>query len=51
MTTNVAANRWIIIDPADFASFRYVKIRSGTSGTPVNQTGNRSLTVVLRQVT
>lgn len=41
-----AASRWIILEPQHFLGIRYLKIRSGTSGTPVNQGGARSLVVV-----
>lgn len=37
----------IIIPLSDFLSVRYLKIRSGTSGTPINQAADRSLTLVL----
>lgn len=49
---NVAANtaRWIILNPAAFASFQFIKIRSGTTGTPVNQGGARSVIVALRKL-
>ena len=44
-----AANRAIAIDSyaGSLAPFRYLKIQSGTSATPVNQTANRVLTVGL----
>lgn len=41
------ASRAIVLAPADFISVRYLKVRSGTSGTPVNQGGQRVLTLVL----
>jgi hypothetical protein len=41
-----AASRDIILPPGDFAGFRYLKIRSGTSGTPVTQAADRTLTVL-----
>jgi hypothetical protein len=45
-----AASEWLALDPAQFAGVRYLKCRSGTSGTPVNQLAERSLGVVLRSV-
>lgn len=42
----VAASKTIGIPAGDFAAWRYVKVRSGTSGTPVNQGGSRVLTLV-----
>ena len=41
-----AASRWIILEPQFFLGCRYLKIRSGTSGTPVAQGAARSLSVV-----
>ena len=48
-TVTAAASRSILLPLADFISIRYLKIRSGTSGSPVNQTtsGDRVLTLVL----
>lgn len=36
----VAASRHVILDPAKFAGIRWMKIRSGTSGSAVNQTAD-----------
>lgn len=44
------ASRYIPLTPSDFISFRYVKLRSGTSGTVVNQGASRTLTLVYRAV-
>lgn len=44
----VGASRSIILPPADFAGVRYMKVRSGTSGTPVNQTADRVISLVVR---
>ena len=33
-------------NPGRWLGFRYLQIRSGTSGTPVNQGGARSLTII-----
>lgn len=41
------AAREIKVPVVDFLSVRYLKIRSGTSGTPVNQGGARTLNLVL----
>lgn len=49
-TVTAAASRFIALDPADFAGVRYLKLRSGTSGTPVNQTVNRTVTLLSRAV-
>lgn len=34
------------LSPADWKGFRYLKVRSGTSGSPANQSGAASLTLV-----
>jgi hypothetical protein len=46
----VAANRFIALTISDLASVRYLKIRSGTSATPVNQAADRILNIVSRSV-
>ena len=43
-----ATSRWIIVKPTDFAGMKYLKIRSGTSGTPVSQADDRSIGIVKR---
>lgn len=50
LTVTAAASRHIILTPANFASLNWLKIRSGTSGTPVNQTGAPTLQLVVRAV-
>ena len=48
-----AASRYLAFTSAMlpvFAGLRYLKIRSGTSATPVNQTADRILTLVKRPV-
>lgn len=45
---NANANRYIALDPALFAGIRYLRIRSGTSAAPVNQTASRTLRLVAR---
>src|SRR5690242_8642270 len=42
----VAASRYVKLDPSVFAGVRYVQVRSGTSGSAVNQTANRVITLV-----
>ena len=49
--TNIptAASRFVGgLDALNFGSFNYLKVRSGTTGTPVNQAASRELTLVLR---
>lgn len=50
LAATVAASRYVVFDPADLASVRWIKLRSGTSGTPVNQAAERTLTLVARPV-
>ena len=45
-----AASRYLILSPAKFAGIRFLKIRSGTSGSPVNQGADRSILVMKRSV-
>jgi hypothetical protein len=45
-----AASEYLALDPTQFAGARYLRVRSGTNGTPVNQAADRSLTVILRSV-
>lgn len=43
----VAASTYVVVSaPAKMQGIRYLKIRSGTSGVPVNQAGDRILTVI-----
>lgn len=44
-TVTAAASRYIVVDPAMFVGMFAVKIRSGTSASPVNQSGDRSIVV------
>lgn len=47
VTIQAAASRAIALtNIAQLAGYRYIKVRSGTSGTPVTQTAQRDLTVV-----
>lgn len=50
VTIAAEADAAYYIDPAVFATWVYVKIRSGISGTPVNQAADREITLVLRSV-
>lgn len=44
-TVPASNNRTILLPPSDFASVNALKIRSGSSGTPVNQGADRALQV------
>lgn len=46
-TIVASTSRYISLNPADFLGTNSVKVRSGTSGTPVNQGGDRSIILVL----
>jgi hypothetical protein len=48
LTISADASRFIALSPLTSAGFRFLKIRSGTSGTPVAQAAERSLTLVCR---
>jgi len=48
ITVTAAASRMIILPPDLFRTVNIMKIRSGTSGTPVNQAADRTLTLILR---
>ena len=45
-----AASRYIVLSPFEFQWARYIKIRSGTTGTPVNQGADRTLVIITRRV-
>lgn len=48
LTVTAAASRYICLDPTVFVGLNQIKVRSGTNGTPVNQTAARALTIVTR---
>lgn len=45
-TITAAASRAIIVPFIDFFGIRFLKIRSGTAGTPVSQAADRTLTII-----
>jgi len=47
--TTVAASTMYAFDPGLAVPPKYIKIRSGTAGTPVNQGADRTLTVISRK--
>jgi len=52
-TITVAADQHIWLDPSQFASYRWVKVRSGTSAAPVNQTtgdADKLVTLIVRGI-
>ena len=50
VTITAAASRFIQLIPSEWAGVHYIKLRSGTTGTPVNQGAARTLTLVVREV-
>lgn len=46
VTAKAAASRYIPVDPADFRGVLFLKIRSGTAATPVNQAADRELILI-----
>lgn len=46
----VAAGRNVILDPALFAGFGFIQLRSGTSSTPVTQTNAVTPKLITREV-
>ncbi len=44
------ASRFIPLAPTAMVSYPYLKLRSGTSGTPVNQAATRVITVIARAI-
>ena len=47
-TVSADTSRVLQIDPVKLAGVRWLKVRSGTSGTPVNQDAARTLYLILR---
>lgn len=43
VTIKAAASRYVALNPADFAGMYAIKLRSGTSGSPVTQAAARSI--------
>lgn len=48
IAVTVNANNAYLLDLADWITFPWLKIHSGTSATPVNQAATRTLTLLLR---
>lgn len=49
-SAKAAANQWVAVDPNLTRGVGYIKVRSGTAGSPVNQGGARVLTLVFASV-
>lgn len=50
LVITAAAARFILVSPSTFAGMRYLKVRSGTTGTPVSQAAERVVKLVLGTV-
>lgn len=50
-TVTAAASRFIALDPSMFSGAQYVKVRSGTAGSPVNQGAARVIVLSSRDIT
>lgn len=48
LTIGAAASEYIALNASVFAGLRYIKIRSGTTGSPVTQTAARTLKTMVR---
>jgi hypothetical protein len=46
MTMAGVLGKGVTLDSAIWSPWRYLKLRSGTTGTPVNQTANRAFTLI-----
>lgn len=46
--TTSTGNRYVAVDPSIFAGIEQLKVRSGTSSVPVNQTTAEVVTLILR---
>jgi hypothetical protein len=50
VVVTAAAARFIQIPASKLTGVRFLQVRSGTTGTPVNQGGDRTLQLVIREV-
>lgn len=46
---SASASRYILCKPVHFAGVKFLKLRSGTSETAVNQAGDRTIRVITRE--
>lgn len=49
-TITASASRYIAIQPFETANISYIKLRSGTTGTPVNQGADRTISLITRSI-
>ena len=50
VTHTVSPSRFVALTPSDMASIRYIKFRSGTAASAVNQGAQRQITFVARVI-
>lgn len=50
LSISCGASRMIGIDPIKLLPWRWVKVRSGTSGSPTNEAAERTITLVVRAI-
>jgi hypothetical protein len=50
IVANANASSCIMLSPSQFAPLQFLRVRSGTVSTPVNQGADRSLQLILRSV-
>ncbi|MGH6684031.1 MAG: hypothetical protein ACRECA_08960 [Pseudolabrys sp.] len=50
VTVPLTTGCFIAVDPTQWRGITGIKVRSGTSGSPVNQTGGASITLVTRTI-
>ena len=50
ITATAAASRYIVMTPENFWGQHWIKVRSGTAGTPVNQGAARTVKLVTRAI-
>jgi hypothetical protein len=46
-TVTAAASEYLFLSPLEWVGIAFLKVRSGTSGSPVNQGGARTITLVM----
>lgn len=49
LTYTFSDSVFVVAKPIDFAGIRYLKIRSGTSSSPVNQADDRTIYIIIRE--
>jgi hypothetical protein len=50
VTGTLVGGEYAALNPLTFFAVRFLKVRSGTSGTPVTQTADRTLTLIVRKL-